>query len=448
MSKPIVLKRGLDIPVKGAADLVISKTIVPDVVAVCPSDYRGLNPRLLVKEGDAVRAGSPVLADKKNPEILVTSPVSGTVAEVVRGEKRRLLAVRIALDAAQQYEDFSHSGALDADGVRDLLLRSGLWTALVQRPYGIVADPAVKPKAIFVSAFDTAPLAPDFEFTLGGEMNAIQAAVDALALLTDGKVHVSVNSSESAFCKLKGVVLHSFEGPHPAGNVGVQISHISPIRKGETVWTVSPAALACIGRLLMKGRVDLRRKVAVTGSMAIETCYVQTLPGMPMSCLRPFVGTNEDSVRIVSGNILSGKNAGIEGYLGAWDTQVTVLKEGTEPELLGWIRPLRFRQFSADRSYFSWLTPWRRYDLDTNLHGGPRAFVMSDAYYRRVLPMDIYPLYLVKACLAGDIDKMESHGIYEVLPEDLALCEFVDPSKNPIQSIVSDAIDLMMKEMA
>lgn len=450
MSETIVLKKGLDIPVKGCAEPRLSKTIVPGEIAVKPSDFKGFNPRLLVREGDKVKAGSPVMMDKMNPDILVVSPASGTVKEIRRGEKRKLLAVVVALDGTQVYEDFKpeDAAALDGDGVRDLLLRSGLWTCLVQRPYGTIADPGIRPKAIFVSAFDTAPLAPDTEYTLGGEVVAMQAAVDALSKLTDGKVHVGVNSADSAFCKLKDAVIHNFKGRHPAGNVGVQISHVSPIRKGETVWTISPLGLACIGRLLQTGRYDVRRKVAVTGPMAIETAYIETLPGMPVSCLAPFYGSNLDTVRIVDGNLLSGAMLEAGGFIGAACTQVTLLKEGTEPELLGWIRPLRYKQFSTDHSYFSWLTPWRRYDLDTNLHGGPRAFVMSDSYYSKFLPMDIYPLYLTKACLAGDIEKMEKFGIYEVLPEDLALCEYIDPSKNYIQSIIAQGIDLMIKEMA
>ncbi|MBQ4192075.1 MAG: Na(+)-translocating NADH-quinone reductase subunit A [Bacteroidales bacterium] len=448
MSNNIVLKKGLNIPLAGVPALVVKRTILPDTVAVQPSDYKGLNARLLVREGDKVLAGSPVLADKKNPDVLVTSPVSGTVKAVVRGDKRKLLAVLVDADKDQEYLDFGAAkDGLSAGDVKDRLLKSGLWTAFVQRPYGIVADPAATPKAIFVSAFSTAPLAADTEFTLGNETAALQAGVSALAKLA--KVHVSVKSADSSFAKLRDAEIHVVKGKHPAGNVGVQISHISPIRKEETVWTVSLELLAAIGRLFTTGRYDVRRKVAVGGPAAAEPAYIDTLPGIPMSALKECYGS-ADGIRIISGDVLSGTNAGEDGYLGFYDTQVTLLKEGTEPELLGWARPFRFNQYSADHSYFNWCLGRldKEVAMDTNLHGGPRAFVMPDSYYAKYLPMDIYPLYLIKACLAGDIDNMEKFGIYEVLPEDLALVEFMDPSKNYVQDIIQNGINLMLKEMA
>jgi len=452
MSNNIDLKKGLNIPIKGCAELTVSKVVVPGIVAISPADYKGLSARLLVREGDQVLAGSPVLADKKNPEILVTSPVSGTVKEVVRGEKRKLLAVLIEAGSEQESVDFGIKRAedLSADEVRSALLQSGLWMSLVQRPYGIVADPAIKPKAIFVSAFNTAPLAADVDFVLADQFAAVQAGVNALAKLTDGGVHVSLESSKyssSPLHKLENAVLHTFSGKHPAGNVGVQISHISPIRKEETVWTISPVLLAAVGKLFTKGKVDLSRKVAVTGPAVASPAYIETVPGAPVKAAEALIGSTE-GVRVISGDVLSGKSVGADGYLGFYDNQITVLREGTEPELLGWARPFRFNQFSSTMSYFSWLLPKKQYDMDTNLHGGQRAFIMPEDYYQKVLPMDIYPLYLTKACLAGDIDKMEKFGIYEVLPEDLALCEYIDPSKNYIQDIVASGIDLMLKEMA
>lgn len=452
MSQNIVLKKGLNIPLEGEAELHVSKAIAPGIVAVCPTDFKGLLPRLLVKEGDKVLCGSPVIADKKNPDILLTSPVSGTVKELVRGDKRKLLAVLIEADSERKSVDFGAKDAsvLTADQVRQALLQSGLWPWLVQRPYGIIANPEIRPKAIFVSAFSTAPLAADSEFCLADRIKAVQAGADALGKLTDGGVHIGLDAGKpaSAFTKLTGVQLHSFKGRHPAGNVGVQISHISPILKGETVWTISPEGLAAIGRLFLTGRYDVRRKVAVCGPMAIEPSYVETVPGMPIRELAPFFGGSPEGIRFISGDVLSGRNVGADGYLGFFDSQITLIREGVDKELLGWARPLRCRQYSSDHSYFSWLTPWRKYAMDTNLHGGVRAFLMNDGYYAKVLPMDIYPVYLTKACLAGDIDKMEQFGIYEVLPEDLALCEFIDPSKNSIQEIIAKGIDLMLKEMA
>ena len=448
MSNNIDLKKGLDIPVAGKAAPRTDKQIVPDVVALKPGDFKGFSPRLLVKEGDKVLAGSPVLADKQHPEILLSSPVSGTVGQVVRGDKRKLLAVVINADGAGEAIDFGKEdpARMEADAVKERILASGLWPALIQRPYGIVADPALKPKAIFVSGFNTAPLAADTEFVLQGETGALQAGVTALAKLAP--VHICVNRADSLFCALKDATLHTVNGKkHPAGNVGVQISHISPIHKGETVWTVSPLLLAAIGKLFTTGKVDLSRKVAVTGPAAKDPAYVDTLCGAPMRSFAAYVENPEDEIRWISGDLLTGTNAGADGFLGFFDNQVTLIREGREREVLGWAKPFRFNQFSATKSYFSWLLPRKQYKMDTNTHGGPRAFVVSDMY-GKVLPMDLFPVYLIKACLVGDIEKMEKFGIYEVLPEDFALCEFVDPSKNDIQAIIQAGIDLMIKEMA
>ncbi len=441
-----MLKKGLNIPISGEAALETMRTIAPDVVAVKPTDFKGFSPRLMVKEGDKVLAGSPVLADKQNPDILLTSPVSGTVKEIVRGEKRKLLAVLVKAEGNEAV-DFGTKDpkGLKAEEVKETLLKSGLWPTIIQRPYGVLANPAQTPKAVFVSAFSTAPLAADSEFVFKDDLAAIQAGITAISKIS--KVHVCVNSETSVFAKLQDAALHTvIAKKHPAGNVGVQISHISPIMKGETVWTLSLLSLAAIGKLFLNGKLDLCRKVAVTGPAALKTGYVVAMPGTPMSalegCFDPAVET-----RFISGDVLSGENIGKDGYLGFFDNQVTLIKEGREREVLGWANPLRFNQFSSSMAYFSWLLPKKKYNMDTNTHGGVRAFVCSDVY-GKVLPMDIFPVYLVKACLAGDIDKMEQFGIYEVLPEDLALCEFVDPSKNDIQAIIQDGIDLMIKEMA
>ena len=451
MSKKIVLKKGLNIPIAGEAELRVSKAIAPSVVAVCPTDFKGLLPRLLVREGDSVLCGSPVIADKKNADILLCSPVSGTVKEVVRGEKRKLLAVLIEADNEQNCVNFEAKNpeTMTAEEVRQALLQGGLWPWLVQRPYGIIADPQVKPRAIYVSAFNTAPLGADTDFCHAEQLKAIQVGVKALSKLTDGGVHISVNRKHSDFARIEDAEIHRFKAKqHPAGNVGVQISNIRPILKGETVWTISLNGLASIGKLFLNGRYDVSRKVAVCGPMAIEPAYVLTVPGMPMKEIAPFYGGDGEGIRFVSGDALSGANVGENGYLGFFSDQITLIREGVDKELLGWARPIRYKQFSTDHCYFSWLMPWRKYEMDTNLHGGPRAFLMNDGYYGKVLPMDLFPVYLAKACLANDIDKMEKFGIYEVLPEDLAVCEFIDPSKNNIQDMISNGIDLMLKEMA
>ena len=450
MSNNIYLKKGLNIPISGAAAQSTRKVIVPDVVAVKPTDFRGFIPKLLVREGDKVLAGTPVLADKMSQSILLASPVSGTVAQIVRGEKRKLLEVRIKADEKQEFVDFGvkKPAQMSAAEIKEAILAAGLWPAITQRPYGIIANPEIKPKAIFVSAFNTAPLAANPEFALKDEVENIQTAINALAKLTDGGVHISLNAenySGTPFHKLENVIQHIFSGKHPAGNVGIQIHHISPIKKGETVWTVSLMMLAAIGKLFNTGKCDLRRKIAVTGPMAIEPAYVEGYPGISMKDIKEFYNPQEN-LRFVSGDALSGTNVTAEGFLGFNDNQITILKEGDSYELFGWAKPFRSSQFSASRTYFSWLTPKKTYNMDTNLHGGPRAFVVNDVY-SKVLPMDIFPVYLLKACIAQDIDKMEKYGIYEVLEEDLALCEYVCPSKIYIQQIITDGIALMLKEM-
>lgn len=450
MSNNIDLKKGLNIPIRGAATLALKKTIAPDVVAVKPTDFKGFSPRLLVKEGDAVKAGSPVMADKQNADILLCAPVSGTVQSIVRGEKRKLLALVVKADGQNACVDFGAKdpAALDAEAIKKALLSSGLWPSIVERPYGIVADPSGKPKGIFVSAFNTAPLAADPDFAFRDDFEAIQAGITAVSKLSEGGVHVCVNRTDSPFCKLRGATIHLVNGDkHPAGNVGVQISHISPIRKGETVWTLSLLSLATIGRRFTEGKLNLSRKVAITGPEAIAPGYVSVIAGTSMMSLVDFFNSGDDNLRVVSGDALTGENVGRNGYLGFFDNQVTLLHEGYEREVLGWAKPFRFNQFSSSMAYFSWLCPKKKYDMDTNVHGGPRAFVISNVF-EKVLPMDIFPIYLIKACYTGDIDKMEKFGIYEVLPEDFALCEFVDPSKNEIQSIIQKGIDLMLKEMA
>ncbi|MBR0286360.1 MAG: Na(+)-translocating NADH-quinone reductase subunit A [Bacteroidales bacterium] len=444
MSNNLDLKKGLNIPVKGVAAPEVIKTVVPDIVAVKPTDFKGLVPRLLVKEGDAVKAGSPVMADKQRPEILFTSPVSGTVCGIVRGEKRKLLAVLVKADAKQEFVDFGTKAPATAEETKQLLLNTGLWGSLIQRPYGTMAAPDTTPKAIFISSFSTAPLAADTDFTLRESLTDIQAGIDALAKVAP--VHVSIRKERSAstvFHRVENATIHEVSGPHPAGNVGVQISHIAPIQKGELVWTISPVLLAALGHVVNTGKLDLTRKVAVTGPAAKATGYVVALPGTPVKELTAVEG----DVRVVGGDVLTGETLGAEGYLGFFQDQITLLTEGYSREWFGWAKPFRPKVYSSSWCYFSWLTPKKQYDMDTNLHGGPRAFVETKCF-EDVTPMDIFPIYLIKACLAGDIEKMEKFGIYEVLPEDLALCDYVDPSKNEIQAMIQKGIDLMIKEMA
>ncbi|MBO4557564.1 MAG: Na(+)-translocating NADH-quinone reductase subunit A [Bacteroidales bacterium] len=450
MSEHIRLKRGLDIPLAGAAPAKIAETVVPDLVAIKPTDFKALVPKLAVKEGDAVKAGDALFVDKMRPQVRFCSPCSGVVQTVVRGEKRKLLAVVVKADGQNDSVKYDavDCSKLDKQAMTAVLQERGLWPMIKQRPYGIVANPEDAPKSIFVSAMNTAPLAPDADFIMDGQFNYLQEGVNALARLTKGGVHFSLAASKeagSAMHDLKGVIFHTFDGPHPAGNVGVQINHISPINKGEVVWTVDLVSLAAIGRCLATGTYDMSRLVAVTGPAA-EPVYVKGVQGMAIAAVGKYA--KGENVRYVSGDVLTGCNVGADGYLGFFDNQVTLLEEGDYYETLGWIKPFRLKKFSFSRLYWSWLANKKKtYALDTNVNGGERAFVVSDVY-GKVLPMDIYPVYLLKACLAKDIEKMENLGIYEVIPEDLALCEFVCPSKIEIQKILSDGIDLMLKEMA
>ena len=450
MSKIIKLKKGLDINLQGKAAESLVELPLAKEYAVSPLDFENVTPKLLVKVGDKVKAGEPLFFDKNNPRVLFTSPVSGTVSAVNRGEKRKILNVTVAADAQQESAEFPVLDVQKAsrEEVVEMLLKSGLWTMILQRPYGIVANPADEPKAIFVSAFDSAPLAADMNFALKGETKALQKGLEVLSKLSGGKVHLSVKANaEGEMTSLKGAEIHTFEGKHPVGCVGIQIHHIDPIAKGDIAWTVAIEDVAAIGRLFSTGKVDLHKVIALTGSEVEKPQYYRIISGAPIASI---VDGNikkqaeGDSVRIISGNVLTGKKVAADGFISATATQITVIPEGDKYEMLGWIAP-RFNKFSVSRSYFSWLCPKKEYKLDTNLNGGPRAFVVT-GLFEEYLPMDIYPMYLFKAIIANDIDKMENLGIYEIVEEDVALCEFVDPSKTEIQQLVRDGINLMIKE--
>ena len=450
MSKIITLRKGLDINLAGKPRESLAEAPLAAEYALSPLDFEGVTPKLLVKVGDKVKAGTPLFFNKYNERVLFTSPVSGTVAAINRGEKRKVLTVTVTPDAEQSYEEFGKPDLKKAsrEELVELLLRSGLWPMIVQRPYGIIADPTTTPKAIFVSAFDSAPLAPDYNFVLKQEQRNLQAGLDLLRRLTPGKVHLSMRAKcEGQMSSLQGVEQHTFAGKHPVGNVGVQIHHIDPINKGDLVWTVNIQDLAIIGRLVNEGRVDMHRIIAVDGSEIEKPGYVRVIAGARVdSFVKGNVKAQKEGnrIRFISGNVLTGTKTALDGFLGYYANQLTAIPEGDKYELLGWAMP-RLNKFSVSRAYFSWLCPKKEYDLDTNLNGGERPFVVT-GLYERYLPMDIYPMYLLKACLAGDLDKMENLGIYEVVEEDFALCEFVDPSKIEIQQIIRDGINLMIKE--
>ena len=449
MANVIKLRKGLDINLKGKPAQEFMSVKEPGFYALIPDDFTGVKPKVVVKEQEYVMAGGPLFVDKNHPEVKFVSPVSGVVTSVERGERRKVLNIVVEAATEQDYEEFGKMDPAKMSGqqVKAALLNAGMFAFIRQRPYDVIADPTTEPKAIFVSAFDSAPLAPDFELALKGEEKNFQTGLDALSKMAKTYLGISVKQQSTALTQAKNVTVTSFDGPHPAGNVGVQINHTAPISKGETVWTLSGEAVLFIGRLMNTGRVDLTRTVAVTGSEVLKPAYCKLKVGALLTdVLKGKVATGKD-LRYISGNVLTGKQIAPNGFLGAFHNQVTVIPEGDENnELLGWIMP-RFNQYSANHSYFSWLMGKKEYAIDARIKGGERHMIMSGEY-DRVFPMDIYPEYLVKAIIAGDIDRMEALGIYEVAPEDFALCEFVCSSKVEVQRIVRAGLDMLRAEMA
>ncbi len=448
MSKDIRLKKGLNINLKGEADKVYASIPQSDLFSLKPSDFHGLTPKLTVKVGDKVKAGSCIFFDKYNEKVRFSSPVSGEVTDVVRGAKRRILEVKLKADTETKYESFS---TLDASANREQiiegLLESGVWPFIRQKPFDIIANPMDTPKAIFISTFNTAPLAPDNDFVLHGLEKEFQTGVDFLKKLTNGKIHLNVDGNtnpSTVFTSCKGVQINKITGAHPAGNVGVQIHHIDPINKGDVVWYLYPQDVLTIARLFSEGKYDVSRIVALTGPQVEKPRYYRTIAGANIKNLLDENTLIGDNNRFISGDVLTGKKIEEDGNIGFYDSQVTVIEEGNQQEFLGWIAP-NLDKFSLSKSYFSWLMPSKKYSLNTNYNGEERAYVVT-GQYEKVLPMDIYPMQLIKACLIDDIDSMEQLGIYEISPEDVALCEFICTSKMEVQSIIREGLDLIKKE--
>ena len=450
MANVIKLRKGLDINLKGKPANEVTTLPASDAYSLVPDDFTGVTPKVVVKEQVHVLAGEPLFIDKNHPEVKFVSPVSGVVTSVERGARRKVMNIIVAPDQEQQYADFGKKdlATLTGELVKAALLEAGLFAFMRQRPYDVIANPDDAPRAIFVSAFDSAPLAPDFELQLKGEEANFQTGLDALAKMAKVYLGVSVSQKSAALTQAKNVTITVFDGPHPAGNVGVQINHVAPINKGEVVWTIGAEAVIFIGRLFNEGKVDLTRTVALTGSEFVKPCYVKMLLGAKLDNVFKGHVTTGKNLRYISGNVLTGKQVNAEGsYLGAFHSQLTVIPEGNDVhEMFGWIMP-RFNDFSTSRSYFSWLQGKKEYVMDARVKGGERHMIMSGEY-DSVFPMDIYPEYLVKAIIAGDIDKMEALGIYEVAPEDFALCEFVCSSKVEVQRIVREGLDALRAEMA
>ncbi len=449
MPKHIKIKKGLNINLLGAAGKTISDLPLPETFSVNPPDFPGVVPKLLIKEGDEVLAGTALFYDKANESIKFCSPVSGEIIEILRGEKRRILGIKILADKEIRYLNLDKSSPADPgrESLIEILLNSGVWPFIRQRPYGTIADPNQRPKSVFISAFDSNPLAPDLSFIMEGSATDFQAGLDVLKKLTDGKVHLNIKAGEetsSLFANAKNVEINRISGPHPAGNVGVQIHHIDPVCKGEVVWCVNPQDVRMIGRLFNEGKFDASRVIAVTGSQVENPKYYKTIAGAAIKNILADAGLKEGANRIINGNILSGKQISSDGYLNFYDSQITVIPEGDEPEFIGWLKP-GFNKFSVSRAFFSWLTPNKKHDLDTNLHGEERPFVIS-GQYEKVFPMDIFPVHLLKSILVEDIELMEKLGIYEVVEEDFALCEFVCTSKIESQHIIRRGLDIIQKE--
>ena len=448
MSKDISIKKGLDISLVGDAKQVTTQILAGGVYAIRPSDFHGITVKLVAKEGSEVKAGDTLFYSKSDERILFPSPVSGKVTDVIRGERRRVLAIIIAGNITQEYRDFGVKDVdkMSTEEVKNHLLSSGCWPFVKQRPYDVIANPNQSPKAIFISAYDSAPLAADLDYTLKGKELELQLALTAVGKLSKGKVHVSVGeNTNSPFSNLEGIELHKVSGPHPVGNVGTQISQIDPINKGEVIWVVSPQDLLVIGELLLSGKLNVTRTIALTGSKFNKPKYVTAIAGAQINGL---VENNleNNNTRIISGNVLSGNHIKEEDFIGYYDNQITAIPEGDDYEFFGWNKPI-FNKISTSRALtFSWLTPKKKYDLNTNTNGEHRAFVITGSY-EKVFPLDIYPMQLLKACMYKDLDEMEALGAYEVAPEDFALTEFICVSKQPHQKIIREGLDLMREEL-
>jgi Na+-transporting NADH:ubiquinone oxidoreductase subunit A len=451
MSKTVKLRKGLNINLVGEADRVKIDAPRSEYYSIKPSDFHGMTPKMVVKAGDKVKAGTIIFHNKYQEEVKFASPVSGEIAEIVRGAKRRILEVRIKADAENQYESFGAKtpSSMSGEEVKALMLSTGLWPFVKQRPVDIVANPKNEPKAIFISAFDSSPLAPDYDFIIHGNKEAFQTGLDALQKLTTGKVHVTLNgkgSPDEAFKSASGVQVNTITGKHPAGNVGTQIHHIDPINKGEFVWVLNPQDVLNIGKSLMAGQYEASKYVALTGAEVKKPVYLKTIIGASMKSLL-VDGLNSDNYRIISGNALCGTKVEMDGYLGFYDSHVTVLPEGNEAKFLlgdGWLGS-GSSKFSNSKAYLSYLMPSKKRNLDTNLNGEERGFVITGEM-EKVFPFDILPMQLVKSIMYNDIDQMEQLGIYEIAPEDLALCEFVCTSKIEIQDLVRKGLDVIQEE--
>jgi Na+-transporting NADH:ubiquinone oxidoreductase subunit A len=449
MPTDIRIKKGLDINLVGAAQKETNVLKDSDSYQINLDDFHGIVPKLLLKQGEKVKAGQGLFFNKDNEEMLFVSPVSGVIDEIKRGARRRVLTITIKADGTDSTEKLQTVNLENdsADQIKKALLAGGCWPFIKQRPYDIIANPADTPKGIFISGLDTAPLAADLDYTLAGSEKYLQAAVTALGKLTSGSVHISVKGSSSVLAGLEGVQLHTVSGPHPAGLVGTLINKVDPINKGERVWTVNAADLEIIGKLLLEGEFDGSRTIAVAGSGVSKPSYVRVKLGAEIkTVLDAAGGLTDENVRVINGNVLTGTGVASFRYLRFYNNSVTVIPEGNDYELFGWAKPVSNKVSITRALTLSWLNKRKKYNLNTNTNGEHRAFVLT-GQYEQVFPLDIYPMQLLKSCMIKDLDEMEQLGLYEVAPEDFALTEFVCVSKQPHQKIIREALDLLHKEI-
>ena len=449
MANTIKISKGLDLKIDGKAIEKISKIQPSRVIEIIPDHFHGITPKVTVKEGEAIKAGTPLFYNKNYESMKFVSPVSGSIREIKRGERRKVMSILIDVNSQLEFLQFGvkKTSSLTADEIKSTLLNSGLWVYIKQRPYDTIANPDRTPKAIFISGFDSAPLAPDYEYVMKDKMNDFQAGLDVLSKLTTGKIHIGLKSANSIFATAKGVETTIFTGVHPAGNAGVQINKVNPINKGEVVWTINPQDVVIMGRLFSKGVVDMTKTIALTGPEVENPQYFETIAGNSITdIVKGNLKKTSYPLRYVSGNLLTGIQISENGFLTPYASQISVIDDGGEThELFGWAMP-RLNKFSASNMFFTKLLPRKKFKYDARLLGGPRAIIMSGEW-DKVFPMDILPEQLIKAMIAKNIDRMENLGAYEVAPEDFALCEFVDTSKLPLQAIVREALDFLKNEV-
>lgn len=448
MSLKFNLKKGFNINLDGNAIEEIGSEFKSNSFAIKPTDFINITrPKLLVDVGDDVKAGTPVVYDKLSENIMYCSPVSGEVIDIIRGDKRRLEEIRILPDKTNKFlnhKKYSEKEIqkLSREDIIHNLTKSGVWPNLIQRPFGLVADSELEPKSIHISFFDSSPLAPNYSFIYKEELENIEFGLLVLSKLTNGKIHLNHNSESIKYFKNDKYQNNEFSGPHPSGNVGVQIHHIDPVNKNDIVWSTTPAGLIQIGKLFSKGIYDASKIISLVGSSVEKPMYYKCLSGFSVNDIIS-KNVSDENVRVISGNVLTGTSIGNEGYLGFYDNMITVIPEGNNHAFLGWIMPV-INKLSFQRAFglLSFLNPNKKYKLDTNTNGELRAFVQSGVF-EKVLPMDILPTYLFKSILANDYDEMEELGIYELVEEDVALCEFVDVSKNEIQKLLRTGLNML-----